>query len=248
MELLTQMLISGILSAALSIVAYKLRMLTFTGALASLFVGYVVGVFGSIFWLLLLIAFTAAGLAATRMNIYDKKQYDLQEGDTGERSHLNVLGVGIPPCLMAFLYGIQHTHLGGEYDLAFTIAFITTLAVAAADTVASEIGVKDKKVWLITTFERVRRGTNGGVSVTGTLASIAASAFTALVGWLLIFGFDGLNILILIPIAMGFLGNVLDSVFGASFERKGKMSKYANNCISALIAAMLGMLLVLYIF
>jgi uncharacterized protein (TIGR00297 family) len=246
MELITQMLISGILSATLSAVAYKLRMLTFTGAVASFFVGYIVGLFGSVYWLLLLIAFTAAGLAATRMNIYDKKQYDLQEGEDGERSYKNVLGVGIPPCLIAFLYGLQHSLLGGDYDLEFTVAFITTLAVAAADTVASEIGVRDKKVWLITTFERVRRGTNGGISATGTLASLAAAAFTSVIGWLLIF--NGIDILVMIPIAMGFLGNILDSVFGASFEGKGKMSKYANNCISALLAAVLGLFLVWYFF
>jgi len=246
MEIITQMLISGILSATLSIVAYKLRMLTFTGVIASFFVGYIVGVFGSVWWLLLLIAFTAAGLAATRVNIYDKKQYDLQEGDSGERSHLNVLGVGIPPCLMAFLYGIQG-YLGFDYDFAFSVAFITTLAVAAADTVASEIGIRDKKVWLITTFERVRRGTNGGISVTGTLASLVAAAFTSIIGWLLIFGFNSIELLILIPIAMGFLGNIIDSVFGAAVESKGKMSKYANNCLSALIASTLALILIMII-
>jgi len=247
MDLLTQILISGILSAALSIVAYKLRMLTYTGAIASFFVGYIVGLFGSVYWLLLLIAFTAAGLVATKLNIYDKKLYDLQEGESGERTYHNVLGVGFPPCLIAFLFGIQGRFLGGEYDLALSIAFITTLAVAAADTVASEIGVRDKKVWLITTFERVRRGTNGGVSVTGTLAALVAAAATSLIGWLLIFGIDSLDILILIPITMGFLGNVLDSVFGASFERKGNMSKYVNNCLSALIATAIGFILVLLI-
>jgi len=245
MELLTQIVISGILSAALSVIAYKLRMLTFTGALASLVVGYTVGVFGSLEWLILLIIFTSAGLIATKMDLSEKSKYGLQEGDSGERTHKNVLGVGIPACVFAFIYGLFHTQLSGQYDLALTVAFITTLTVAAADTVASEIGVRDKKVWLITTFERVRRGTNGGVSVIGTAASIVAAVLTGLIGWLLIF--DGISYYVLIPIMMGIAGNLIDSILGATLENKGGISKYANNCVSAFLSAVIGMVIVLLV-
>jgi len=244
-DLLTQILISGILSVALSVIAYKLRMLTYTGALASLLVGYIVGVFGSIEWLILLIVFTFAGLTATKLDISEKSKYGLQEGNYGERSHLNVLGVGLPACIFAFLYGMLHNHLSGQYDLALTVAFITTLTAAAADTVASEIGVRDGKVWLITTFERVKRGTNGGVSVLGTGSSVVAAAFTGIIGWLLIF--KGIDAYVLVPIAMGILGTLVDSVLGATLENRGKMSKYMNNCVSAMIGAVLGMIIVIFI-
>ncbi|MCL2032921.1 MAG: DUF92 domain-containing protein [Methanomassiliicoccaceae archaeon] len=248
MELITQMILSGILSAALSIVAYKFRMLTSSGAIASFLVGYVVGVFGSVYWLILLVAFTLVGLAATKMNISDKKQYGLQEGDFGERTHKNVLGVGFPACLFAFLYGFMHLYFNKEYDLAMTAAFITVLSVAAADTVASEIGIRDRKVWLITTFERVKRGTDGGVSVLGTLSSIAAAAFTSIVGWLLIFGGLGADgIYILVPITMGIAGSLIDSVLGATLERKGRITKYTNNSVSALAAAWLGVAIILFL-
>jgi len=243
MELMTQIIISGILSLALSVIAYKLRMLTFTGALASLLVGYTVGVFSSIEWLILLIAFTLIGLAVTKMDINEKNKHGLQEGNFGERTHKNVLGVGVPACIFAFLYGLLHNLYGTHYDLAMTVAFITTLTVAASDTVASEIGIRDKKVWLITTFERVKRGTNGGVSVLGTVASVVASAFTGVIGWLLIF--RGIDAYVLIPIAMGVVGNVLDSVLGATIEKNGKVSKYVNNSLSAIIAAVLGIIIVL---
>ena len=243
MELITQIAISGILSAALSVIAYRLRMLTFSGALASLLVGYTVGVFGSVEWLILLVIFTSAGLIATKIDLTDKSRYGFQEGSFGERTHKNVLGVGIPVCIFALLYGILHIRLSGEYDLALTVAFITTITVAAADTVASEIGIRDRKVWLITTFERVKRGTNGGVSVLGTLSSVAAAAFTGIVGWLLIF--RGIDAFVLIPIVMGVVGNLADSVLGATLEGNGKISKYTNNCLSALIGAVLGMIIVL---
>ncbi|MCL1978570.1 MAG: DUF92 domain-containing protein, partial [Methanomassiliicoccaceae archaeon] len=159
------------------------------------------------------------------------------------RTHKNVLGVGIPACLFAFLYGVLHVYCNGKYDLALTVAFITTLTVAAADTVASEIGIRDKKVWLITTFERVKRGTDGGVSVLGTVTSVLAAAFTGVIGWLLIF--RGIDVYVLIPIAMGVVGNLTDSVLGASLERGGKMNKYTNNCVSAMVGAVLGLIIVL---
>jgi uncharacterized protein (TIGR00297 family) len=244
MELITQIVISGILSVALSAVAYKLRMLTFTGALASLLVGYIVGVFGSIEWLILLVLFTSAGLVATKMDLSEKSARGLQEGSHGERTHKNVLGVGIPACIFALLYGVQHSMLQGQYDLELTVAFITTLTVAAADTVASEIGVRDPKVWLITTFERVKRGTNGGISLLGTASSIVAAAGTGVIGWLLIF--KGIDIFIIVPILMGVIGNLLDSALGATVESSGRISKYVTNCVSAFVAAVIGIILVLF--
>ncbi|MDR1405311.1 MAG: DUF92 domain-containing protein [Candidatus Methanoplasma sp.] len=245
MEMITQIAISGILSIALSIVAYRLRMLTFTGALASLLVGYTVGLFGSIEWLILLVVFTSAGLAVTKLYLSDKSELGLQEGNFGERTHSNVLGVGIPACAFAVAYGVLHTMLNGKYDLALTVAFISTLTVAAADTVASELGMRDRKVWLITTFERVRRGTNGGVSVLGIVSSAAASAFTGAVGYLLIL--KGIDVYVLVPIAMGVLGSTVDSLLGATLEERGTISKYTNNCVSGFIGGILGLLIVLFL-
>ncbi|MDR3075182.1 MAG: DUF92 domain-containing protein [Candidatus Methanoplasma sp.] len=245
MELITQIAISGILSVALSIIAYRLRMLTLTGALASLIVGYTVGVFGSVQWLILLVIFTSAGLAATRMDLTSKSELGLQEGNFGERTHKNVLGVGIPACVFAILYGVLHSAFGGTYDLALTIAFISTLAVAASDTVASELGIRDRRVWLITTFERVKRGTNGGVSVLGTVSSVVASAFTGGIGYLIIVG--GIDVYIFVPILMGIIGNIVDSLLGATLEERGRISKYTNNCISGLVGGMLGLLIILFV-
>ena len=242
MDLVTQMVISGVLSALLSVIAFRFRALTFWGAVASFFVGYIVGIFGSVEWLILLVSFTIVGLVITKMDLSDKVRNDLIE-DYGERSHRNVLGVGLPACIIAILFSTSQIYFGKQYDFALTIAFICTLAVAAADTVASEIGIRDKKVWLITTFERVKRGTDGGISVLGTLSSLVASAVTCVIGWLLLCG--DIDMYILVPITMGFFGNIVDSLLGATLESKGKISKYTNNCTSALVGAALGALIII---
>ena len=56
----------------------------------------------------------------------------------------NILGVAVPPLIVAILNQVYPGH-----EWAFSVAYIATIAVAAADTAASEIGVKDPRVWLI---------------------------------------------------------------------------------------------------
>jgi len=54
-----------------------------------------------------------------------------------------------------------------------------SVASAAADTAASEIGVTGKGPYLITTLRPVPRGTNGGVTVRGEAAAVLASLIVA---------------------------------------------------------------------
>ena len=117
--------------------------------------------------------------------------------------------------------------------------FISTITVASADTIASEIGIRDKKVYMITTFERTEPGINGGVSVLGTTISTVTALVIAVIGWVAIT--ESFSLLFLIPFAMGVLGNILDSVFGAVLENPGYISKYTNNCSTAMIGAFVGL-------
>lgn len=222
------------ISAVLSLEAYKLRCLTKDGAIASFIVGSIVGVLASINAFFLLTVFTIAGFVATLKDFDKKSEEGVQEGTHGERTAKNVLGVGIPPCLVVFL-----NILGLLNPEEFAILFVSTITVAGADTIASEIGVRDKKVYMITNFRRVEPGVNGGVSVLGTAVSTVASLLIAVLGWWIIM--ESFSILLLIPFAMGVLGNILDSVFGAVLENPGYISKYTNNGSTALIAAFAGL-------
>lgn len=228
--------VAVVLSLALSIESYKLQCLTKDGAVASFFVGSFVGVFASMNAFFLLTVFTIAGFFATMRGLSKKMEEGLQEGKKGERTWKNVIGVGIPPCFIVAL-----NSLGLLEPTAFDIMFISTITVAGADTIASEIGVKDKVVYMITTFERVEPGVNGGISRLGTAVSTVASFLIAVLGWFVMT--ESLDWLLLIPFAMGVLGNLLDSVFGAVLENPGYISKYTNNCSTAIIGAFVGLLI-----
>lgn len=240
MESIYIIAVAILLSMILSLESYKLQCLTKDGAVASFLVGSFVGVLASVNAFFLLTIFTIAGFFATMRGLNMKKEEGLQEGKNGERTWKNVAGVGVPPCLVVALNA-----LGLLDHTAFVIMFVSTIAVAGADTIASEIGVKDKNVYMITTFEKTEPGINGGVSRLGTGISTVAALMIAVLGWFVMT--EGLDWMLLIPFAMGVFGNLLDSVFGAVLENPGYISKYTNNCSTALISAFIGMLIYMII-
>jgi uncharacterized protein (TIGR00297 family) len=99
------------------------------------------------------------------------------------------------------------------------------LATAAADTTASEIGqLFGKRTFLPLTFRRVERGTEGAISVEGTLAGIVAgcivaSAGTAMAAHHFRAGFIGSvviyksNVIIVLTLC-AFVGSYLESILG----------------------------------
>ncbi|MFA6802774.1 MAG: DUF92 domain-containing protein, partial [Candidatus Methanomethylophilaceae archaeon] len=211
MDLLLQAALAVMLSLALSLAALKVGMLTPDGTAAAAAVLLVIGLMGGLDWLMMLVIFAAIGFAATRFAFKEKKRDGLQEGKHGERTWKNIVGVALAPALVAIVDFATTGH-----DSIFIVAYIGSVAVAASDTVASEIGVRDKRVWLVTTLKRVEAGTNGGVSILGLSVSLVAAAAVSLIGWTVLF--RDLSWLIVLPMVAGMAGNLLDSFFGATIE------------------------------
>jgi len=225
-------------SILLSFLAYRFDLLTKSGCVAALTIGSAIGIFGSLMWLLLLIVFTVLGFAATLIGFSKKKEKGLQEGTHGERTYRNVLGVALPCVVFAVLNLIT----SDEYYYQMTIGYISTIAVAAADTAASEIGTKDENVYLITTFRRVTPGTDGGISLLGTGICIVATVAVTLIGWGFINGTVS-DIQIILPMIAGVIGCMLDSLIGATLETEGYVSKYANNCITGIAGGLIAVMM-----
>ena len=75
----------------------------------------------------------------------------------------------------------------------------------------------------------------------GTLACIAASLFASYIGWLVILQ-QPFNPLVLLPAAMGVTGCMIDSLIGATLERRGMVGKLHNNMLSMAMGAVLAAL------
>jgi len=227
------------LCAALSLLSWKLGLLTVDGSLAAFAVGMVLGILGGIGWLLLLVLFAFTGFLVTKYKMDLKVKRGVQEGRKGERNYRNVLANGAVPMAIAVL-----TFLAGLEGELSALVYMSAVCVAAADTTASELGVLSDRTYMITTFRRVPPGVDGGVSLYGTAWAVAASAFAALVGWVVIMGTVP-SALVLIPIAMGVLGCFIDSVIGATLETKGWVTKLWNNITSMAVGAAIALLFLL---
>src|SRR5436309_2402344 len=134
---------------------------------------------------------------------------------------------------------IAVTALAGRMDSnsLLLLAMVAAFAEAGADTVSSELGqTANRQPRLITTWEPVPTGTNGAVSIIGTLAGILSAAVIA-----------GISIaVVLLPwqylpncLGAATAGMFFDSVLGASLERQGRIGNDAANLLSTLLAAIL---------
>jgi len=241
---------------AMAVASYKRRIFDLSGSLSAFVVGMVIGLCGNVLWLLLLLIFLVTSFGATKYRFEWKKAEGLQEGHKGERTWKNVFANGAVPTLIALASFVSEV-LANEGAIGSNVfpkdiasfLFISAIAVAASDTVASEIGIVDPRVYMITTFKRVKRGTDGGISLTGQLVAFVASAYTSAMAYVVFAGFDSELLAgpmtLLVPMLCGFFGCQIDSVIGATLERKGMIGKLGNNFASISLGTLLALALAL---
>ena len=128
-------------------------------------------------------------------------------------------------------------------SLAFTangkavwpLILVSALSEAATDTVASEVGQsRSRTSILISSGKQVPAGTDGGITPVGTVAGAAAGvviAATSALGGLI------LSRQLWIPATAGFAGMLLDSILGATVQRRGWLSNEMVNLLATLAAA-----------
>ncbi|MHB1708446.1 MAG: DUF92 domain-containing protein [Thermoplasmataceae archaeon] len=222
-----------VLSRALNIFDLK-------GSIAAFVVGFFVAVLGSLEWLILMIVFAAVSHVATISFLNQKKKISLQEGKEGERKTSNVVYAAL------IGLGIAVVHFFHPVNVPYFTLFAVSFAVIASDTFASEIGIMDKKVFMITNFRRTTRGINGGISLIGELAALLGSFIISITYSLLRHG--NLDPLPIVAIGiMGFIGCQIDSVLGAAFENRGKLTKGEVNLFASLSAVIVtGLIIIFY--
>jgi uncharacterized protein (TIGR00297 family) len=203
----------------LVLISEKYRVLDRLGVYAAAALGLVVGGLGHWTWLVILLGFLGTSHKATKWRFDEKTAKGLSESSDGHRSWGNVVANGGLPGLVAIISWLLGDHENGLW------IFAASVAVAASDTFASEIGCLDERVRMITTMKKCEPGLNGGFSPNGQMAAFVGSSIIAVLAFL---SDQDVELTILVAV-IGWLGCQVDSVLGALLENIGLMTKGTVN-------------------
>jgi uncharacterized protein (TIGR00297 family) len=223
-----QILAALVVTALFAVIAHALGMVSRGGALGGFVVGTAIYASLGPQGFAILALFVVGGSLLTRLGYGRKRRSGTAEAAGGRRGARNALANCGIAVACALLYALTSSD-------ALAAAFVASLGAAFADTTESEVGqLYGRGPRLITTLEEVPPGTDGAISLAGTLAGIAVAALTAALG--LALGLvDGPVAMLLVALA-AFLGTVGDSVVGALAPRVGNE---LTNVLCTLVAAAL---------
>lgn len=204
--------------------AFRARTADLTGLFSAALVGIILVVFADARWFIIMLVFFILGSAATRYKYNFKKRIGVEQGQSGARGYRNVFANGIVAAAAAVLFGVFQQPV-------FIVMYVGCVATAAADTLASEIGVTGGIPRLITTLKEVPIGTNGGVTLTGETVALLGGFLVSLVAFLL--GVITIPMLLICTLA-GFVGTNIDSLVGATLENNGFLGNAGTNLLATL--------------
>ncbi|MEH2467314.1 TIGR00297 family protein [Nostoc sp.] len=190
------------------------------------------------------------GSGVTRIGLAQKEAEGIAEKRSGARGPENVWGSALTGALCALGVGIINSgfivpspqFLVPNLQSLLLLGYVASFSTKLADTTASEVGkAYGKSTFLITTLQPVPRGTEGAVSLEGTLAGIVASVAIAFVGW-------GVGLIDLLGVAWcvlaAFIATNLESVIGATLQSKYTwLTNEVVNIFNTLIGAIAAVLL-----
>jgi len=186
--------------------------------------------------LILMAAFFVLGSSATSWRIKTKQALGLAEVNKEKRNAAQVIanaGVAAVLGLIAYFFPLQKDIL--------SLMIASAFSSATADTLSSELGnIYGSKYYNIVTFKKDERGLNGAISIEGTLFGVAASVIISLL-YTIGFGWNLKNIMIII--FAGTLGNIADSLIGATAERRHIFNNDLVNFCNTLVASLVGLAL-----
>jgi len=208
----SQLLIGFLLAGAMGVAAWHAKSLNSSGVWAAVLTGGLIFGLGGFAWAILLVVFFISSSALSRM--FKERKSSL--GEKFEKGSKRDWGQVFANGGFGTILVITHAILPGQSWP--WIAYAGAMATVSTDTWATEIGVLSRAApRLITTGRVVERGTSGGVTTLGTLATVAGGVLIGLLA-----GAVSSEISLLTGIAVvglaGLAGSLLDSALGATVQ------------------------------
>ena len=194
------------------------------------------------------------GQFVTKFGFDKKEALGIAEGRGGRRGPENVWGSALTGTVCASA-AAQALKIGGPFlglsSNVWILGYVASLATKIADTFASEIGKAYGKTTVLITnpLKKVLPGTEGAISLEGTLASVVGGLLLSSYAYLvvgLIPSIEGLGI----STFAAFFATMMESLIGATLqERQGfkwmtnEVVNFFNTLIGAVVAMSLGVLI-----
>jgi uncharacterized protein (TIGR00297 family) len=216
------------LTIAFALAAWGMRAVTFSGALAGLLITALICLAAGLPAFLTVFTVFILTFIATRLGYPRKQRLGAAEHREGRRASQIYANLGAATmCVLPMLFfpNIRGLLLG----------MTAALAEAAADTVSSELGQAfNTRPLLMTTLQPVAPGTDGAISLIGTISGMLAACIVAAVAistglmyphwfWLVVIG--------------AVLGMFFDSLLGATLEGPTGLSNDSVNFSSSSFSA-----------
>lgn len=220
-------LTAALATLVFALLAYRMRAVSVGGMLAGALLSFALYTGGGSGAFVVLATVFALTAATTPLRRAQKRRMGLAENRKGRSAWQVFANLSVAAALViAALFVWQGPLL---------LAAVAALGEAASDTVSSESGQAFAgRVYMITGFRRASVGTDGAISLIGTLAGALAALLVALVAarmaliphhW------------ILPAAAAALLGNFFDSLLGATIQRRGWLNNSQVNLISTAASA-----------
>lgn len=247
MDVLTPWLIAIGLNTVLAAIAWVVpkKLLTPAGLLHAWVLGIII--WGTLNWqgYGVMLFYFLAGSAVTRVGFARKESLGIAEKRSGARGPENVWGsalTGTICALGAYLLGDSPSLAAQTWIELLVLGYVASLSTKLADTFGSEVGkAYGRRTFLITTLQAVPAGTEGAISLEGTLAGLVGAGAIASLGWAL-----GLMPLIGIPICIvaAFIATNIESLIGATLQaRYGWLTNEMVNVINTVVGAVMAIAL-----
>ena len=210
------------LSIVVTLVSYRFKAISFSGAWGIVVIGTIVFGLGGILFAVPLIFFFISSSLFTSIKTLGKTRTLKILHKSGPRDFRQVMangGIGALFVIVYFLTG----------NIVWFFPYLASLCEAASDTWATELGTlhPDSPVSIVT-LKKVEPGQSGGITLLGTLAAIAGSLVTMFVARP--FGFLNPELIHfstkfwLIAANCGLAGSLFDSVLGGSIQAQYRCS------------------------
>ncbi len=213
MPIAYQLPLGILLALFIAYISYRAHSLNKSGAVAATFVGTIIFGIGGLWWAILLLTFFITSSMLSRVFKNRKQSFNEKYSKGNERDAGQVFGNGGIATLFAAL------HFFYPEAVWPWMGFAASLAAVNADTWATELGVLNPHPpRMITDLGKiVEKGTSGGISLTGTIASLAGAALIGILASLLGPQTASIKTAFIVTLA-GLAGSLFDSLLGATVQ------------------------------